>query len=65
MTIGSAGAYTYSVTGNEATIALRAGETATDVFSYKVMDDETNAGSKAIDIGTIAFTVTGIDGDVR
>ena len=63
LTIGSAGAYTYSVTGNEATIALRAGETATDVFSYKVMDDETNAGSKAIDIGTITFTVTGIDGD--
>ncbi len=63
LTIGSAGAYTYSVTGNAATIALREGETATDVFSYKVMDDETNAGSKAIDIGTITFTVTGIDGD--
>ena len=63
MTINSGGAYTYSVTGNAATIALREGETATDVFSYKVMDDETNAGSKAIDIGTITFTITGIDGD--
>ena len=63
LTISSAGTYTYSVTGNAATIALRAGETATDVFSYKVRDDETNAGSKAIDIGTITFTVTGIDGD--
>ena len=63
LTINSGGAYTYSVTGNAATIALRAGETATDVFSYKVMDDETNAGSKAIDIGTITFTITGIDGD--
>ena len=27
------------------------------------MDDETNAGSKAIDIGTITFTITGVDGD--
>ena len=65
LTINSGGAYTYSVTGNAATIALRAGETATDVFSYKVMDDETNAGSKAIDIGTITFTITGIDGDAE
>ena len=65
LTINSGGAYTYSVTGNAATIALRAGETATDVFSYKVMDDETNAGSKAIDIGTITFTITGIDGDAK
>ncbi len=63
LTINSGGAYTYSVTGNAATNALRAGETATDVFSYKVMDDETNAGSKAIDIGTITFTITGVDGD--
>ena len=63
LTINSGGAYTYSVTGNAATIALRAGETAPDVFSYIVMDDETNAGSKAIDIGTITFTVTGVDGD--
>ena len=29
------------------------------------MDDETNAGSKAIDIGTITFTITGIDGDAE
>ena len=29
------------------------------------MDDETNAGSKAIDIGTITFTITGIDGDAK
>jgi len=63
LTINSGGAYTYSVTGNAATNAMRAGETATDVFSYKVMDDETNAGSKAIDIGTITFTITGVDGD--
>jgi hypothetical protein len=28
-----------------------------------VRDDETNAGSKALDIGIITFTVTGIDGD--
>ena len=63
LTISYSGAYTYSVSGNANTVALRAGETATDVFSYKVMDDETNAGSKAIDIGTITFTITGIDGD--
>ena len=63
LTIYNKGSYTYSVSGNANTVALGAGETATDVFSYKVMDDETNAGSKAIDIGTITFTITGIDGD--
>jgi VCBS repeat-containing protein len=63
LTITSAGAYTYSVSDNSNTIALDAGETATDIFSYKVRDDETNAGSKALDIGIITFTVTGIDGD--
>ncbi|MDA9694763.1 Ig-like domain-containing protein, partial [Candidatus Pelagibacter sp.] len=63
LTIYNKGGYTYSVSGNANTVALGAGETATDVFSYKVMDDETNAGSKAIDIGTITFTITGIDGD--
>ena len=56
------GAYAYIADQEmQQTNALRAGETATDVFSYKVMDDETNAGSKAIDIGTITFTITGVD----
>ena len=60
-TLNQDGSYSYDVTGNAATIALTAGATATDTFSYKVRDDETNAGSKAIDIGTITFTVTGIN----
>ena len=60
-TLNQDGSYSYDVTGNAATIALADGATATDTFSYKVRDDETNAGSKAIDIGTITFTVTGIN----
>ena len=60
-TLNQDGSYSYDVTGNAATIALAAGATATDTFSYKVRDDETNAGTKAIDIGTITFTITGIN----
>ena len=60
-TLNQDGSYTYDVTGNAATTALTAGATATDTFSYKVRDDETNAGTKAIDIGTITFTITGIN----
>ena len=60
-TLNQDGSYSYDVTGNAATIALTAGATATDTFSYKVRDDETNAGTKAIDIGTITFTITGIN----
>ena len=60
-TLNQDGSYSYDVTGNAATIALVAGATATDTFSYKVRDDETNAGTKAIDIGTITFTITGIN----
>ena len=48
-TLNQDGSYSYDVTGNAATIALAAGATATDTFSYKVRDDETNAGTKAID----------------
>ena len=61
MTLNSDGSYSYDVSGNAATIALANGATATDTFSYKVKDDETNAGSKALDIGIITFTITGID----
>ena len=60
-TLNQDGSYSYDVTGNAATTALTAGATATDTFSYKVRDDETNAGTKAIDIGTITFTITGIN----
>ena len=60
-TLNQDGSYSYDVTGNAATIALADGATVTDTFSYKVRDDETNAGSKAIDIGTITFTITGIN----
>ena len=61
LTLNSDGSYTYSVTNNTATNVLVASETATDTFSYKVRDDETNSGSKALDIGQIVFTVTGIN----
>ena len=61
LTLNSDGSYSYDVTGNAATIALAEGATATDTFTYKVNDDETNAGSKALDIGAITFTVTGIN----
>ena len=61
LTLNSDGSYSYDVSGNAATIALANGATATDTFSYKVKDDETNAGSKALDIGIITFTITGID----
>ena len=58
-TLNSNGSYTYSVIGNSATEALSAGQQVTDTFSYKLRDDERNAGSKAIDIAQITFTVTG------
>mgnify|MGYP001288931262 CR=1 FL=1 len=58
-TLNSDGSYTYSVIGNSATEALSAGQQVTDTFSYKLRDDETNAGSKAIDIAQITFTITG------
>ena len=62
LTITSAGAYAYRyLTTQNYCFGCR--ETGTDIFSYKVRDDETNAGSKALDIGIITFTVTGIDGD--
>ena len=61
LTLNSNGSYSYDVSGNAASIALANGATATDTFSYKVKDDETNAGSKALDIGIITFTITGID----
>jgi len=61
LTLNSDGSYSYDVSGNAATIALASGATATDTFSYKVKDDETNAGTKALDIGIITFTITGID----
>ena len=58
-TLNSDGSYTYSVIGNSATKALSAGQQVTDTFSYKLRDDESNAGSKAIDIAQITFTITG------
>ena len=58
-TLNSDGSYTYSVIGNSATEALSAGQQVTDTFSYKLRDDESNAGSKAIDIAQITFTITG------
>ena len=59
--LNSNGTYAYRVIGNAATEALSAGQQVTDVFSYKVIDDETNAGSKAFDIAQITFTITGIN----
>ena len=58
-TLNQDGSYSYDVT-EMLQIALADGATATDTFSYKVRDDESNAEA-AIDIGTITFTITGIN----
>ena len=55
LTLNSNGTYTYTASG---TNTIAAGETDTDVFNYTVKDDETNSGSKALDVGQLTFTVS-------
>ena len=55
LTLNSNGTYSYTAS---ATNSIAAGQTDTDVFNYTVKDDETNSGSKALDVGQLTFTVS-------
>ena len=55
LTLNSDGTYSYTAS---ATNSIAAGQTDTDVFNYTVKDDETNSGSKALDVGQLTFTVS-------
>ena len=55
LTLNSNGTYTYTASG---TNSIAAGQTDTDVFNYTVKDNETNSGSKALDVGQLTFTVS-------